>query len=1655
MINSTNFLHRGGSGAPAARGAGLNVFISRLLFFLDWLMALPAFLEAARQKMEARGIPFAVIPLAVVIVIALTGYFFFLRAPATTAFKITVLSAGEPAAGAVVEVYDDKGNFLDSAVSDENGLASFKALPAKRLKFKVAKTGLEAVERSLDLSKTVSARVELAAPTPTPVPTPAAVLLPTPVPTPAAVLLPTPTPEPAETTPANQYNFEDPPKAKLTVIVRNKASKAVDGTVKLFNSYSGAEVASAETKAGLAVFEDLELGTIVFITVDAPGYLPFPEDGKKKEVTVKAGANSVTVLLSPETSENSAPSLLRVVDEANNSVSGARAWILSLEDHVIVKQGETGGDGSWNVTLPSGFSYYAVAKKDGYLPGRAGFSSGALPTITVVKATENNSARLVVFVGDEDGNPVSGANVSVKTDVGEFLLPPKTTGSDGRAEFRELAIDETVLAVGSKGNKIGERSVALDNRTVQANITLVMHVGVIKMSARDALTNSLIKNPRFTAYWVERKIAECAGNNCSLVVRANAPIIIQATHSDYFAANVTEMVLSDNTTSGMVYLIPRASVRNSEAIVQAIFDIRNPLERAEGAAVKNFQLKRGHDYSIQINFASTGIASTEEGGLLVRASEGIVFKRVDRRVGFRGSNSLDCGTFDEQMKEDVGYAWIDLRTKGPTELTYSIDFRVDPSAPETAAIEYSTYVVKAGQWLRNPFDPVLGLNESSETRQWCGAEAKETLSFQTTNPDRTCSSIGCIEVTFTQGNRECGFTEFGESCEYFTASADTDSFGNLVAHYSITPYAPPATGNSIKLEFDSTYFDFVELTVPSHGDTIYDETTETTNTPVASVDKAIKRADFSYYGVIEGAAVLAPKRPTPGADTTDIKFSFTNSKGSIQHKVPVSIEPVGGARWFTTKFEPCKPTENDCDVYCVKPVGDCEDYEVKMSVSFEQLQDGKTVSGGRGMTVKQNKGTDDLLKIRYKIEDRTSPRAGGDLTLSGYGTDLVLFATTDAAGNPRLDLDSSKNFKRTISEDETGAGKTVEGIVFAEVKKMAGKIDLVFNYKGQTYSTFVTSFNLPVIPALPLLPSKYVIKYLPSGVDECGNALGCFQLYDQDGNKKVDNKNIDLWVTPIFPADAVYLEFDYSQAPATCLDTTPIVKDLSERTCYAIEDTEDKRQKLLKYDATKPSCATFSKKLNEVKNSSAFFVVSMTCIPQVQNKVNIAVAADNENYMALLEFRAWSENPEEYPDAFNQQRHLYVLANNRQYTATGSDIIYTTKENELKDRSGVKVLLKPSGEYRPFFVNDNSDAHKLFNQTGEEYLVGCVTKVILQDGTGVDANICDSMKFLGAAITVIATNEKVPEELKQVLTDVPKQNSKVVFENTLFRRRRPDSEVVEERTFPFSAFVTNVGQKKLKYFLYATEFGNSGDGKVGLTDKLGITIDAPCNKWGERGVYAVWTEYDVGNGKVKMLGEPVTANSGDYLNTECAADNTQLCGTLSFRDTACVQNCGDGWYFDYRKGHGAINACGVNIDIDDCDSGEGASWWTKYVSETWFGYGGLWDRHGSGYIPVLTELVDVIAYVDPVVLLDCLFTWGCEGQFCFEDTDFCVDGCDKDCSDKGFDSELKININARTATCNGITGGVIHGTEYNNIQVARLRPYSAYKFKTWGQPTEH
>jgi len=188
-------------------------------------MPIPGFLEAIRQKMEARGIPFAVLPIAVIVIIAGLVYFFFLWPPAVTAFKITVLSAGEPLAGAVVEVYDERGNLVDTAVSDENGLASFKALPAKRLKFKAVKTGLEPVERSIDLAKTVSAQVELAAPTPAPTPVP-----------PPVVLLPSPSPEHAETTHAITFNSDEPPKGKLSVIVRDKAGKPVNATVKLFNS---------------------------------------------------------------------------------------------------------------------------------------------------------------------------------------------------------------------------------------------------------------------------------------------------------------------------------------------------------------------------------------------------------------------------------------------------------------------------------------------------------------------------------------------------------------------------------------------------------------------------------------------------------------------------------------------------------------------------------------------------------------------------------------------------------------------------------------------------------------------------------------------------------------------------------------------------------------------------------------------------------------------------------------------------------------------------------------------------------------------------------------------------------------------------------------------------------------------------------------------------------------------------------------------------------------------------------------------------------------------------------------------------------------------------------------------------------------------------
>ena len=302
------------AGAEGGGGGEKGGFLGNLYYLLeDKYYGLLDFLEEAGlhvyglvDAFESRGIRTLPIALLLLLLLLLGGYWLFgmPHAAGETNFELTVFSGDKKIAKAVVQVFDGS-ELLASDQTGGEGVVSFESLPAKQLRFVVSAKGYEKSTKTFDLSGRSRASVELAC-------AGANCLQPTPPPridlsTPTPIVVPSPTARPTVVPTASP---EPPKPVSFTVQVLNRSGREpVHGAVVELRK-SGISLLlgnlSAD-EAGLAVFDQIEFGTSVYLIVRAPGFVAYngvvakqtialDKPGLKREVLLDTAVTIIQML---------------------------------------------------------------------------------------------------------------------------------------------------------------------------------------------------------------------------------------------------------------------------------------------------------------------------------------------------------------------------------------------------------------------------------------------------------------------------------------------------------------------------------------------------------------------------------------------------------------------------------------------------------------------------------------------------------------------------------------------------------------------------------------------------------------------------------------------------------------------------------------------------------------------------------------------------------------------------------------------------------------------------------------------------------------------------------------------------------------------------------------------------------------------------------------------------------------------------------------------------------------------------------------------------------------------------------------------------------------------------------------------------------------
>lgn len=726
---------------------------------------------------EKKGIPSFLVLLLLFLLLMLGLYFLFLGSQ-QTGWTVVVTSNSRPLEGANVAIFDQKTLIIEEK-TNANGIAFFYSLPQKMLLANASMRGFQPASREFDASKTRRLALDLPC-----------------LGSNCFTLYGSTT-----TTEIPQNNNENPlPRCtgnncglrfdnndtstsqygKVLVLVRDANQLSVkNANVRLFDS-NGNLIQKGIAQQGDFSADNIKFGTKAYAMVTANGF--FPYNGQNNMVTVDKAIKAIFVTLISSNSSNKPEAnitIINVTDSQGNALANATVNVFQLNYAIPLYQDlRTDSNGTLRLNLMNTdengtqITYFASAQEKGYIDNYSGvFYSGANVSITLPTATAANSANLTVIVQDYDSSFLDGAGISVfeNSSNGLFLLRSGIT-DPGKARFEALPRGITVEVNASSPTQARGASkwITMTNAENLLNIQISLGTAFLQIAAVD--TDGKPINSSITTVTSQNATQSCSGFNCTIAVQAEVLISFTVNASGYFnySSPTQYQLWVGEVREQQVQLVPVNSVNDAYINLIGVFDSNGVLRTA---------LHPGFQYTAQVQL----IASNAQYSGNYQRLDSVVSKIDGSRnagwfVGHSPSGNLvETGSTSYALncpnpqpinysKVMPGYKWLNIskaQTIPSEQVLYEFNFTVNPNPPAynnngsgALLYLYRGFIIRNSQYYRNPYDPVLGTQESTPAKKGCDA-----ITFQNIYPipsvTMTCSSQACVSIPLmSQGNNK-------------------------------------------------------------------------------------------------------------------------------------------------------------------------------------------------------------------------------------------------------------------------------------------------------------------------------------------------------------------------------------------------------------------------------------------------------------------------------------------------------------------------------------------------------------------------------------------------------------------------------------------------------------------------------------------------------------------------------------------------------------------------------------------------------------------------------------------------------------------------------------------------------------------------------------
>ncbi len=522
---------------------------------------------------------------------------------------------------------------------------------------------------------------------------------------------------------------------KLQVSIKGFETRDVQPTVEVFDG--DILIQSLKAVGGVALFS-LPIGSFVKVSSHSFGF--------KSQSVGNVEVRDLTRLgmVLEELNDANSFSLKILSRDSNNNALRSKIWIYA-DGQALTHESGIQLLGSTIVSIPKQYSslnIYGIA--EGKLPLEVQVpSSGGEVVIAFDDATPDNSATLNLSIKYDDGMVAEAAIVKVSKPDGSFVIPSTLERS-----FALKRNEEYVVSAVSNGASLEERVFLQESKSV--SLILKSDFGTLNLNALDADLKVPVSALAYSFF--KGKIFDSCITPCGLKVKTGFPAAIKVSSQNYFDLVFQEHGLAKfESRDRAVSIVSKGSVE----------DVLLKLERVSDCYGKTVShLENAREYCAEFLFAAKKFPAG-------------FFIRLDSKDGNFINNILNVPSLEDNellFSDDAAscalneaalqFKWVEMRFKKPfdSSISFKVKFATASLPSETELdLNYRSYSIRDGSWLRVPEDKQLGFNESISTKENCKAESFLQRLPLKKNPSLKCNSVACIQASVDKS--KVGITE--------------------------------------------------------------------------------------------------------------------------------------------------------------------------------------------------------------------------------------------------------------------------------------------------------------------------------------------------------------------------------------------------------------------------------------------------------------------------------------------------------------------------------------------------------------------------------------------------------------------------------------------------------------------------------------------------------------------------------------------------------------------------------------------------------------------------------------------------------------------------------------------------------------------------------